>query len=297
MPQDESSSNKSVTAKNWIASGQYFTTEDDGHKIFYHREGQGRPLVLLHGFPTWSYDFAEITPLLANDFDMIAMDFLSYGASDKPTDRYNTVGDSADHVEQLLKHLNLEQVNILMHDYGAIVGQELVDRANKGKLSFKINTIHLMNSGIVYSAYRPTILQRLLILPIVGGLIATQITKERSQPKLNAVLGMRKLSDAEFAELWYGMSLKDGQKLAYLQIRYNTERAQHHQRWIDALANFKGPFQILWGLDDPVSGKHVLTPARNILSNAKVVELEGVGHYPQFESPVKVAKAITDFYR
>jgi pimeloyl-ACP methyl ester carboxylesterase len=178
-----------------------------------------------------------------------------------------------------------------VHDYGGIVGQELIDRALGGALGFTIERLVVLNSGIVYSAYRPTRLQRLLALPVVGRLLASRITADRVRSGLDAVRGPA-LTDAEFAGLWVGISRDDGHRLAHLLIHYNTERATHHQRWEAAMSRWPGPIRLVWGLADPVSGQHVLTRARALLPTAEVTKLAGIGHFPQSEAPQAVAAAI-----
>jgi pimeloyl-ACP methyl ester carboxylesterase len=246
---------------------------------------------MLHGFPTWSYDYAAVATDLASDHDVITLDFLGYGASDKPNPYAYSVAESADVVEDLAAHLHVESVRLVVHDYGGIVGQELIDRVLAGKLGFDISSLVVLNCGIVYSAYRPTRLQKLLILPGIGKLLAGRITAGRVRSALDAISGSR-LTDAEFDDLWYGVSRLDGHKLAHLLIRYNTERAVHHRRWESALADWDGPLHLVWGLEDPVSGRHVLEQATSVLPRAEVTELHGVGHYPQFEAPQAVAAAV-----
>jgi pimeloyl-ACP methyl ester carboxylesterase len=182
-------------------------------------------------------------------------------------------------------------VRLVVHDYGGIVAQELIDRVLAGELGFTVDSLVMLNSGIVYSAYRPTRLQKLLILPVIGKFLASRITADRVRSALDAIRGS-KLTDAEFDDLWYGVSLHGGHKLAHLHIRYNTERVAHHRRWEKALADWDGPLRLVWGLDDPVSGRHVLEQATAVLPHAEVTELHGVGHYPQSEAPQAVAAAV-----
>jgi pimeloyl-ACP methyl ester carboxylesterase len=262
-----------------------------GHRIAFRRRGQGPTVLLLHGFPTWSYDYAEVATDLASDFDVITLDFLGYGASDKPNRYEYSVAESADTVEDLAAHLGLDSVRLGAHDYSGIVGQELLDRVLAGELGFAISHLVALNSGIVYSAYRPTRLQKLLILPVIGKLLASRITANRLRSGLDAVRGSP-LTDAEFDNLWHGVARHDGHKLAHLHIRYNAERAAHHRRWEKALAAWDGPLHLVWGLDDPVSGRHVLARATSVLPRAEVTELDGVGHYPQSEAPQAVAAAV-----
>jgi pimeloyl-ACP methyl ester carboxylesterase len=277
-------------AEEWIAENETLVSRR-GHRIAFRRRGAGPTVVLLHGFPTWSYDYAEVAADLARDHDVITLDFLGYGASVKPNPYTYSVAESADTVEDLAAHLGLNSVQLVVHDYGGIVGQELVDRANHGKLPFAIDSLTLLNSGIVYSAYRPTRLQKLLILPVIGKLLAGRVSAARVRSALDAVRGVP-VGDTEFEDLWLGLSRDNGHKLSHLLIKYNAERAIHHRRWESALAAWPGRLHLVWGLDDPVSGGHVLEQATKVLPRAQVTELAGVGHYPQSEAPQAVIAAI-----
>jgi pimeloyl-ACP methyl ester carboxylesterase len=277
-------------AREWIDQCETLISRR-GHRIAYRRRGQGPTVLMLHGFPTWSYDYADVANDLATDHDVITLDFLGYGASDKPNPYEYSVAESADVVEDLVAQLHLDSVCLVIHDYGGIVGQELIDRAQAGRLGFTIDSLLVLNSGIVYSAYRPTRLQKLLILPVVGRLLAGRITPGRFRSALDGVRGSR-LTDTEFDDLWYGVARQGGHQLAHLHIRYNAERAAHHHRWEKALMDWDGPLHLVWGLDDPVSGHHVLERAIAILPHAEVTELHGVGHFPQSEAPQAVAAAV-----
>ena len=277
-------------AAEWIAENDTLITRR-GHRVAYRRRGTGPTVLLLHGFPTWSYDYAEMAGDLAADHDVVTMDFLGYGASDKPSSYTYLVSESADTVEDLVAHLGLTSVRLVVHDYGGIVGQELLDRANRGRLPFAVDDVTMLNCGIVYSAYRPTRMQKLLILPVVGKLIAGRVSAARVRSALDAVRGTS-LSDPEFDDLWLGMSKGNGHKLSHLLIKYNAERAIYHQRWESALADWTRPLHLVWGLADPVSGSHVLEQAVKVLPRAAVTELPGVGHYPSSEAPQAVAAAV-----
>jgi len=134
-------------------------------------------------------------------------------------------------------------------------------------------------------------MQKLLILPVIGRFLAGRITPTRFRFRTRR--GPRiKDHDTEFDDLWYGVSRQGGHKLAHLHIRYNAERAAHHGRWEKALADWDGPLHLVWGLDDPVSGRHVLERAITVLPHAEVTELPGVGHFPQSEAPQAVAAAV-----
>lgn len=279
-----------VSAADWVSSGQHLATP--AGEVFFRVEGDGAPIVLLHGFPTWSYDWAEVAGALAETHQVIALDFPGYGFSQKSGQVDFSVGGAADAVERLIAHLGVGHASLAIHDFGGIVGQELLDRQRRRSLSFAIDGLHVLNNGIVYAAYRPARIQKLLAMPLVGRFIASRLTKAKLHRGLNSVRGSNKLDDQAFEQLWVGMSRDDGHKLAFRHIQYNRERSVHHRRWEDALFSYSGPVQLIWGLSDPISGSHVLELARPKLRDAAIVELPGVGHFPQSESPAEVAAAI-----
>src|ERR1700739_3106773 len=120
-------------AQEWIDQCETLISRR-GHRIAFRRRGVGPTVLMLHGFPTWSYDYAKVATDLARDHNVITLDFLGYGASDKPNPYEYSVPKSADVVEDLVAHLDVESVRLVIHDYGVIVGQELLARANSGAL-------------------------------------------------------------------------------------------------------------------------------------------------------------------
>ncbi|HUH71076.1 MAG TPA: alpha/beta fold hydrolase [Mycobacterium sp.] len=84
-----------IRAQEWIDQCETLISRR-GHRIAFRRRGQGPAVLMLHGFPTWSYDYAEVAIDLARDHDVITLDFLGYGASDKPNPYKYSVAESAD---------------------------------------------------------------------------------------------------------------------------------------------------------------------------------------------------------
>jgi pimeloyl-ACP methyl ester carboxylesterase len=292
-PKGETQRIGAAAAASWIGGGHRFE-RGEGRGIFYRREGKGgTTMVMLHGFPTWSYDYVDLVPHFTADHEVIAFDFHGYGASDKPRDHQFTVAESADTVESLLSALGVPSARLVIHDYGGIVGQELLDRRRLGRLSFKVEGVHLMNCGVVFEQYRPHPLERMLASRVIGKLVASLITKQKVRAALDAVRGpTHHLSDELFEELWYGIARNGGHKLFHRHIRVNQERALHAARWLSALEAYDGPLHLIWGLADPVSGTPVLDALRPLVPNARVDALPGVGHFPMSEAPASVAAAI-----
>jgi len=166
------------SAQEWIDQCETLVSRR-GHRNAFRRRGQGPTVLMLHGFPTWSYDYAEVAADLAADHDVITLDFLGYGALDKP---------------------------------------------------------------------RQT---------------PTNPDKPNPWPQYCAP--------------------------AY-PVQRRTRRPSRPVG--KALADWEGPLHLVWGLDDPVSGRHVLEKATAVLPNAELTELLGVGHFPPSEAPHAVAAAV-----
>ena len=110
----------------WRNRGRSFVYR--GHRVFYRRTGHGESLVLIHGFPTASWDWHKLWHELGQRFDVVAPDMLGFGFSDKPRDYDYSLVDQATLHETLLAELGISSVHILAHDYGDSVAQELLAR-------------------------------------------------------------------------------------------------------------------------------------------------------------------------
>lgn len=278
-----------------FASSSTFSTNVNGLRLAYHCEGLGPAVLLLHGFPSWSWDWHEVLPTLKKSRRTIVPDFLGFGFSDKPIKRYS-IAEQADLIEHLLAELGITSISIVAHNYGTIVTQDLLLRRQKKTLRVTIDKVALLNGGIVFEAYHPTFLQTALRRPVIGHALAMLISKAAVRSSLSKLLGKaHQLEDDEFDGFWYGVSANGGVRLSRRLLRYNEEREHKYKAWESALAAFDGPLQLIWGLDDPVSGIEVLKPARSRLPNAEIVELSGVGHYPHLELPTQVASCLDRF--
>ncbi len=96
-----------------------------GHRMHYLDEGRGRPVVLLHGNPTWSFLYRDYIPALSNEYRVLAVDHIGCGLSDKPTeDRYPfTLERRITDLESLLSALVPgEKLSLAVHDWGGPIG-------------------------------------------------------------------------------------------------------------------------------------------------------------------------------
>lgn len=89
-------------------------------QLHYISGGQGKPLVLLPGWPQTWWSYRKIMPLLADRYQVIVVELRGMGSSDKPIAGYSKKGMAGD-VSALLQHLGIERAHIVGHDIGAAV--------------------------------------------------------------------------------------------------------------------------------------------------------------------------------
>jgi pimeloyl-ACP methyl ester carboxylesterase len=156
------------TPGQWNKKGRWFSY--GGNKIFYQIEGEGDTLVLLHGFPTSSWDWHKIWHSLIVNYQLITLDYIGFGFSDKPRKYSYSIFDYASLVEQLLRSLNIGRYHLLAHDIGDTVAQELLARQIDGT-DDKIKSCCLLNGGLFPETHRATLTQKLLLSKL-GSLVS-----------------------------------------------------------------------------------------------------------------------------
>ena len=145
-------------------------------QVFTRIEGpaDGRWLTLLHGFPTCSYDWAPIAGSLTEaGHRLLLFDFLGFGDSDKPRERYS-YADQVAITTALWDRHGIDTTNVVAHDYGVSVGQELL--AAHGD---RLGRVAFLNGGLYAHLHRPIAIQKALRTPGVGRLVS-RLANERA---------------------------------------------------------------------------------------------------------------------
>lgn len=218
-----------MDAAQWVASGRRVSVRS-GRELFLRRAGDGPAILLIHGYPSWSWDWSRVTPALESQATVLTPDLLGFGFSDKPRQRYS-IGEQADLIEDLVRHEGVGSLQIVAHDYGTIVAQELLDRRSVGALGFGIERVTLLNAAIVAGLHRRSLAHRLLSWPITGPFIAARMAPLRWQAGLQRLAGATyRISDDEFAQFWAG-SMQGGDPVQlHRMTHYIAERTRHSER-------------------------------------------------------------------
>lgn len=285
----------------WRAAGAFF--DHRGHRIFYRVERApqaGPALLLIHGFPTASWDWHRVWDGLGARFGTrVAADMIGFGFSAKPLPYAYTVADQADLQEALLAHLGLTRVHVLAHDFGDTVAQELLarheERLAQGRPGLVLESLCFLNGGLFPEAHRATRTQRLLAGPL-GPLLVRGLTRAGFGRKLAAIFGPGTRPSAdELDDFWRLVTEGGGRRLAPRLLGYMEERRRFRERWVGALVTTSVRRRLVVGPEDPISGRSLIARYRELVPGADVVVLQGVGHYPQVEAPAAVLEAVSSF--
>ena len=93
-----------------------------GQRLHYIDEGEGPPVVLVHGNPTWSFYFRELVIGLRDSYRVIVPDHIGCGLSDKPQRYPYTLATHIENLRRLVEHLGLKGVTLAGHDWGGAIG-------------------------------------------------------------------------------------------------------------------------------------------------------------------------------
>lgn len=284
--------------EEWKNSGQFITYKNQ-HQIFYQEKGSGETLLLIHGFPTASWDWNKMWKPLSEKFYLVAPDLIGFGFSDKPKKYNYSIMDQADLIEDFLKQKKISKAHILAHDYGDTVLQELlarfIDRKNEERNGFEIQSVVLLNGGLFPETHKALPIQKLLISPI-GGLLVHFLNRKKLKKSFDNIFGKEtQATEKEMDEFYALMNHKNGKMIFHKLIRYMSDRKMYRERWVAALQNSPVPILLINGAADPISGKHMTERYRELIPNPVIILLEKIGHYPQTEAPKEVLKTILDF--
>lgn len=266
---------------------------DAGHTIHFIDEGEGPPILLLHGNPTWCYLWRKVIRILAREnVRIIAPDLVGLGLSDKPRDpAVHTLDFHAGRISALVRALDLHDLTLGAQDWGGPIGAVMAARnpdrvagAVFGNTSFRVPTrpprvtpFHRFSHTPVLSdlAFRHLNLLVRNLHRVQGDRLSIGATERRAYlypfPKLDdraAPLALARLVPTDLASPTF-----------------------HTMREADNWARtFNGPVRLVWGLRDPILGRTV-HGMRKLFPGAEVTETDA-GHFLQEEVPNELAHAI-----
>jgi haloalkane dehalogenase len=261
-------------------------------------QGEGMPVVMLHGNPTWGFLYRKVMQRLAGEkIRTIAPDLVGLGFSDKPTRASeHTLEAHARWFGALLDALALDRFVFVGQDWGGPIGlRALASRADR------VAGLVLLNTAIAppRAGFRPTAFHRFAQMPVVSDVAFRAFGFP--QNTLWMAQGDRSSIRGEVARA-YRFPLRGlANNVAPLALaRMVPDSLQHPsipglERSVGFVESFRGPAAIVWGDRDPILGR-VRTFIERKLPQARVTRTRA-GHFLQEEVPDEIAAAIRDVVR
>jgi len=262
--------------------------------MHYVDEGAGKPLLLLHGNPTWSFAFRRLISEFSKTNRVIAPDHIGFGLSDKPDGYDYCLETHVENLERMIDTLRLNDITLLMHDWGGAIGMGFAVRhpqrvkALVAMNSFAFSGIKLplrlwpfrvpwlgrklaLDCNMFATGIISLALERRLPADISNGYLLPYPTKESRQGIL------RFLEDLP-------VSPEDRSYEAVLEIEHGLWMFREH------------PICLLWGMDDWLFDRRCLARWAAYYPHASVTKIPDAGRYITEDAPDKIVSALKGFF-
>jgi pimeloyl-ACP methyl ester carboxylesterase len=256
------------------------------------------PLLILHGFPTSSFDYAAVLDTLRAGRRVLLFDGLGYGLSAKP-DQHYTLALQADLAAAFVAEVGLTSLALLTHDVGDTVGGELLARREEGTWAVEVTRRVITNGSIYIEQAHLTNGQQLLLslpdeklsadIPLDAASLTRSLRETYSPTVQLPEAGSR---DDPLPPTVEQILRDDGHTMLPRLIRYIEERRRNESRFTGAIDRDPSPLRIVWGMDDPIAVPSMVDTLLAARPDASVVRLDGVGHYPMVEAPDRFLEAV-----
>ena len=248
--------------------------------------GQGNPVILLHGIPTWSFLYNEVIPQLAAAHRVIAPDFLGHGYSDRRDFFDRSLLAQTTMILRLMDHLDIERASIVGHDTGGGVGLILaIDHPER------VDRLVLTNV-VAYDSWP------------IDDMIALGNPNWRSkQPEEVAGFLASGLPDGIFnksrltPEFIAGIVAPYSDEEGRISIIRNASalNTNHTTMLVERHCEIQAPTLCLWGMHDPWQTIRDGERLSREIPNARLVRVENASHWIPHDTPGIFAEEVRRF--
>jgi len=251
---------KNQNLMNWTLNE---TVETQAGSVVAGSVGCGPPMVLAHGWPWSSYSWHRVIPLLAGRFKLYWYDMPGYGQSNMRAEQRTSLDIQGQVFTEMISHWGLRNPAVVAHDFG-------------GATTLRAHLLH----GSEYSQY---ILMNVVAMRPWGSEFFDHVGRH-----VDAFVGFEDLKN--LIKPWLS---EEGKDSFYRQFSQADEK---YTAEIESLfEETRCPVKIMWGEDDPWIPLERGRALHTCMPDAGFQTFPGVGHLPQLEAPVLVAKGILDF--
>ncbi len=268
-------------------------TEFDGMRMHFLDEGEGEPILLLHGEPTWSYLYRKMIPPLKARFRCVAPDYLGFGRSDKPLRIEDYTYDlHASSIRALVERLDLRDITVVVQDWGGPIGLRVATEMRE-----RFSRLVVLNTGLFASSKS---------WPTPGFMewrnFAERVGLDMPVGRIMQASTATQLDDATLAGYeapWPVRESKAGVAAFPLLVPLSAAdpNAAAMLTVMNALRGWSIPALVCWSDSDPVFPLKAGHAMAALLpgSGGQVHELSGASHMLQEDAGEEIARLILDF--
>jgi len=272
---------------------RYRVAVGDGLAMHVMEQGAGRPVLMVHGNPSWGFLWRKVAARLSgHPLRAVMPDLVGLGLSDKPRDAgFHTLENHAARLGKLVDALGLDDVVLVVQDWGGPVGlAAFADRPTRLGALVLLNTV----VGPPRPGFRSSWFHRVARLPFVADVLFRGLGLEvRGMP---LVQGDRKSIRGEVADAYRWPLRGREQNVAPLALARMVPDSLGHpsiptlRRCQELVESFRGKVALVWGERDPILGR-VISHVERLRPDARVTRTRA-GHFLQEEVPDQIAEAI-----
>jgi haloalkane dehalogenase len=263
--------------------------DQDGLRMHYLDEGEGDPVLLLHGEPTWSFLYRKLIPPLADVARCVAPDYFGFGRSDKPTERgWYSYERHVVSIARLAEHLDLRRITLVVQDWGGPLGFRFAVENPE-----RVARIVVMNTGIGARAPSDEWLRFQSFMRRVGTeIVAGQLVRlSLVQPTTDAIIAAY---DAPFPVPESRIGIVQFPELVATSSEHPSAPAMLVVR--ERLRELDRPALVLFSDSDPIFTRRAAEVMADLLRNAELdPPVEGAGHFLQEDRGEALGRRIAEW--
>lgn len=272
-----------------------------GSKLHYIDEGQGDPILFLHGIPTSSYLWRNVIPTLSPHARCIAPDLIGMGKSDVPNIEYR-VFDHIHYIEEFITTLDLKNITLMVHGWGSVIGLDIAMRYPE-----RFKGIAFLESHI-----RPVTDWSMVSLPVQELSVVLSAPDGgydvimNSNYFVNKVLPggvLRKLTEEEM-EHYRAPFLRPNACKPLWQYLQDLPLGDGPEDVVDLISGYSKKLQLsnlpklmMYAVPGYITTISTVEWARDSLPNLKMVDVGDALHYAQETNPVRIATELKQWLK
>jgi len=263
--------------------------EGEGGRIHYIDEGEGRPILFLHGNPTWSFLYRGVVIRLRKRFRCIALDLPGFGLSDHPSDFRYTPEEHARAVHAFVEGLDLSDLTIMGHDWGGPIGMKVAtEEVDRIRALVMANTWYWPATALHLRAFSWV---------MSTGYLQGMIHRKNTFVEKLIPLGVKHDLAGEVLEHYVGPFPTVDSRAGVAEF---TRQIGLSANWLAQLESDVRkhlthlPLLLTWGMDDLAFTPAFMDTFLAHFQKSSVVRLDAK-HYVQEDAPGEVSEAVGEF--